>query len=215
MGAEGLSAVTVAEPAEKRAVAFFDGQNLFHAAREAFGYTFPSYDPVKLAEAVCSARGWKLSRVRFYTGVPSAEANPVWNGFWNRKLAALGSRGVVTYQRALRYQTQVMKLADGTETTRLVAHEKGIDLRLALDVIRLALDHAFDVALIFSQDQDLSEAVEDVRFVSRRYERWLKVASAFPSSPTSRNRRGIDRTDWIRIDKATYDASIDPVDYRA
>ena len=32
------------EPPIKRAVAFVDGQNLFHAAREAFGYTYPNYN---------------------------------------------------------------------------------------------------------------------------------------------------------------------------
>ena len=37
---------------------------------------------------------------------------------------------------------------------------------------------------------------------------------AFPSSPPSRNRRGIDRTDWIPIDRATYDACLDRRDYR-
>lgn len=37
------------EPDIKRAVAFFDGQNLFHSAKRAFGYTFPNYDPVLLA----------------------------------------------------------------------------------------------------------------------------------------------------------------------
>ena len=30
------------EPLIKRAVAFLDGQNLFHAASEAFGYTYPN-----------------------------------------------------------------------------------------------------------------------------------------------------------------------------
>ncbi|MEW6743900.1 MAG: hypothetical protein AB1486_14190 [Planctomycetota bacterium] len=75
------------EPTIKRAVAFFDGQNLYHASREAFGYTFPNYD--------------------------------------------------------------------------------------------------------------------------------VKVVSAFPSSPTSRNIRGIDKTDWIPIERATYDACIDPRDYRS
>jgi hypothetical protein len=35
-----------AEPARKRAVLFVDGQNLFHAAREAFSYTYPNYDIV-------------------------------------------------------------------------------------------------------------------------------------------------------------------------
>jgi uncharacterized LabA/DUF88 family protein len=32
------------EPLVKRAVAFIDGQNLYHAARESFGYTYPNYD---------------------------------------------------------------------------------------------------------------------------------------------------------------------------
>jgi len=41
------------EPATKRAVVFFDGQNLYHGAREAFGYTYPNFDPVELAKAVC------------------------------------------------------------------------------------------------------------------------------------------------------------------
>ena len=40
------------------------------------------------------------------------------------------------------------------------------------------------------------------------------MASAFPFSPASPNRRGINGTDWIKIDRATYDACLDPNDYR-
>jgi len=36
-------------PANPRAIAFVDGQNLFNAAKEAFGYTYPNYDVLKLA----------------------------------------------------------------------------------------------------------------------------------------------------------------------
>jgi hypothetical protein len=46
-----------AEPAVKRAIAFIDGQNLFHNARNAFGYTYPNYDVQKLAQAVCAVHG--------------------------------------------------------------------------------------------------------------------------------------------------------------
>jgi hypothetical protein len=45
------------EPNVKRAIAFIDGQNLFHCAKSAFGYNFPNYDPTKLAQAVCEAQG--------------------------------------------------------------------------------------------------------------------------------------------------------------
>ena len=50
----GVILLSVAdEPATKRAIIFFGGQNLFHGAKEAFGYTYPNYDPVDLAKAVC------------------------------------------------------------------------------------------------------------------------------------------------------------------
>lgn len=44
-------------PPFPRAVAFIDGQNLFYAAKEAFGYTYPNYDPLKLARALCNGQG--------------------------------------------------------------------------------------------------------------------------------------------------------------
>ncbi len=43
----------------KRAVAFIDGQNLFYAAREAFGYSYPNYDPKALAAKVRGEQGWR------------------------------------------------------------------------------------------------------------------------------------------------------------
>jgi len=41
-----------AEPLIKRTVAFIDGQNLYHSARESFGYTYPNYDVVALSRAI-------------------------------------------------------------------------------------------------------------------------------------------------------------------
>jgi len=118
--------VLLPEPPTKRAVVFFDGQNLFHAAKEAFGY----------------------------------------------------------------------------------------DIRIALDLVALAHRGAYDVALVFSQDQDLTEAADELRAIAREQRRWIKIASAYPSSPTSRNRRGINGTDWIRIERSLYDRCLDSRDYR-
>lgn len=202
------------EPAIKRAVAFFDGQNLFHAAKQAFGYTYPNYDVLGLAKTVCQSQGWNLMQTRFYTGVPDNQDNPRWHYFWTSKLAAMARQGVEVYSRSLRYRIQTIVLPDGTRHTFLVGAEKGVDIRLALDIIRMALRMEYDVALVFSQDQDLSEVADELRDISRVQRRWIKIASAFPSSPALRNRRGIDKTDWIQIDRTTYDACIDPSDYR-
>jgi len=203
-----------AEPALKRTVAFFDGQNLFHAVKRAVGYSFPNYDPRLLAERVCAARSWTLSDVRFYTGVPSAQDNAFWNHFWNAKLAVLGTRNVVPFSRSLRYRNETIRLPDGTQHTSLVGHEKGIDVRIALDVVRQAIDGSFDVALLFSQDQDLSEVVDEVKLVARQTKRWIRVACAYPESPVSGAQRGVNGAEWIRIDRALYDSCLDPADYR-
>jgi len=203
-----------AEPPVKRTIAFFDGQNLFHTVKSAFGYIYPNYDVKALAQSICAARGWQLDQVRFYTGVPDSTDNLMWSGFWAAKLLAMSRQGVWTFSRPLRYRNQIVKLPDGTSHAFLAAEEKGVDVRIALDVIRLAHRRDYDVALVFSQDQDLSEVAAEVRTISMEQSRWIKMASAFPVSPASRNRRGINSTDWIRIDRAAYDACIDPRDYR-
>ncbi len=202
------------EPSVKRTIAFFDGQNLFYAARDAFGYTYPNYDPHALAQQVCTPRGWGLAQVRFYTGIADPRVKPFWHDFWVRKLTTMGKMGLWTFSRPLRYRNETVTLSDGKEATVSVGREKGIDVRLALDVVRMARANELDVALLFSQNQDLSEVADEVRAISMAQNRWIKMACAFPVSPTYTNTRGINRTDWIPMDKALYDACLDPTDYR-
>jgi len=203
-----------AEPTDKRTIAFFDGQNLFYAAKQAFGCSWPNYDPLKLAQAVCNAQSWQLAKTCFYTGLPSPQDNAFWNHFWTAKLAHMGRVGVQTFSRDLKYRNQTVQLPGGGTTTVLVGSEKGIDVRLALDVVAAARDNACDVVLVFSQDQDLSEVADEVRAISIQQNRWIKLACAFPVSPTYTNTRGINKTEWHRIDRATYNACLDPRDYR-
>lgn len=206
------------EPQEPRAVAFVDGQDLFHAAKESFGYLYPNYDVLCLARTVCMRQGWRLGEVHFYTGVPSAEDNPYWSSFWRRKLQAMREAGVRVHTRPLRYRRRPVGPADGNRTNggrrTLPGQGKGLDIRIALDIVRLAREKAYDVALVFSQDQALTEVASELRHIAAEQHRWLKIASAFPCGAESRNRRGIDRTDWIRIERALYDRCLDPRDYR-
>ena len=204
-----------AEPTIKRAIAFVDGQNLYRNVLGTFGCTHPNFDIEKLSQAVCAARGWQLDRINFYTGVPSAADNPRWNTFWTKKLASLGRRpNVVIYSRQLVYRNKSIQVPGFGLHTFQSGEEKGIDVRLALDVLDAAHRNEFDVALIFSQDQDLSELVTLIHLVAGFQNRWIKIASAFPHSPNASNKRGIDRTEWCLIDQATYEACIDPRDYR-
>ncbi|HEV2597367.1 NYN domain-containing protein [Sphingopyxis sp.] len=196
-----------------RAIAFFDGQNLFHSAKQAFGYTWPNFNPKALAERVCADHGWQLQQTRFYTGVPDAADKPFWNHFWIAKAGQMGREGVYVFTRPLRYRNKVVRLPDGTEHSFLDGDEKGIDVRISLDVIRLALKREFDVAILFCRDQDLTEVADEIRLIAKEQNRWIKVASAFPHSPAFRV-RGIDKTDWIKLDRQLYDQCLDKRDYR-
>ena len=202
------------EPTVKRAVSFFDGQNLFRHAKDAFGHHHPNYDPVRLAAAVCDANGWISAAVRFYTGVPEAKSSPMWHGYWTRRLTALRRAGVDVTARRLSSRIERVRLPDGTTHAMPVQREKGIDLRLGLDVVRLARNRDLDVAEVSSQDQDLTEVAREVRDIARSQCRWLKIVSAFPHGDRATSARGIDRTDWFRMDRAFYDACLDPRDYR-
>lgn len=201
------------EETPRRADVFVDGQNLFYAAKKAFGYPYLNADILKLSHAVCTRCGWDLGRTHFYTGVPDAADNALWHQFWSAKLGAMGHQGVKVFSRSLRYRNRTVEV-DGKPYTFLVGQEKGVDVRLALDVVRAVYRRECDVVLIFSQDQDLSEVAEEVRTIAREQQRWVKIASAFPFSPASDNRRGIDKTDWIRVERALYDACLDERDFR-
>jgi uncharacterized LabA/DUF88 family protein len=202
------------EPETKRAVCFFDGQNLFHHAKEAFGCQYPDYSPLALASCICKQHGLSLQQIRFYTGIPAKHDDPFWNAFWSAKLLAMSRMGIFTFSRQLRYRKRSFAIRPGIELSREIGEEKGIDVRIAIDVIRLVRMNELDVAVLFSQDQDFSEVADEIRAIADEQDRWIKIASAFPDSPTATNNRGINKTDWLRIDRAMYEACIDRRDYR-
>ena len=197
-----------------RAITYIDGQNLFFSVKESFGYHYPNYDVKLLSEKLCLLNGWSCKQVRFYTGIPDSEDNWFWNGFWTAKLRSMSRKGIITFARSLRYRNKTVKLPDGNSVTTLVGDEKGIDVRIAVDILRSAMRKEFDVAIIISQDQDFSEVAREIRRIAKEQRRYIKIASAFPVSPTSRNKRGIESTDWIKFDRALYTQCIDHYDYR-
>jgi len=76
--------------------------------------------------------------VRFYTGVPAAERDARWHDFWSRKTRALKTEGVYVFTRPLRYSTQEIVIAGDAVQRIVVAQEKGIDVRIAIDIVSMA-----------------------------------------------------------------------------
>jgi uncharacterized LabA/DUF88 family protein len=189
-------------------ILFFDGQHLFRSAKDAWqphpsigstNYTYPSYDVIKLSNTLVSKDPQRIiKQIRFYTGVPESNINAHWHRFWSNKLRYLKSQGVETFKGRINSAQQ----------------EKGVDVRIAIDLIRLTYECKYDVAMIVSQDADFGPAVQLAKEIARDQGRYLTFESCYPTPTGTTNTRGIPGTIWIEIDRATYDSCFDPIDYR-
>lgn len=188
------------EPEEKYAVAFIDGSNMRHSARTAFGEAFANFNPLALAEAVCAAQGWKLAGVNLYLGVPGVRVAEDAHYASIKRCARWRRQGVKVFTRTLQ------------EDAGGGLREKGIDVRLALDAIELHRQGAFDVALLFSQDQDFAELASEIKALARQENRWVQVASAFPANDTTRS--GVHGTLAIPVDHDTFAGVLDTAENR-
>ncbi len=88
--------------------------------------------------------------------------------------------------------------------------EKGVDLRLGIEAVSLAYQNQYDVALIFSQDQDFTEVVKELKNISILKGRWIRVACAY--MPDGQD--PIHGAEPILVNQASYDACRDVRDYR-
>jgi hypothetical protein len=127
-------------------------------------------------------------------------------GFWDLKLAYMKRQGIEVYSRPLKYVD--IQMPDGTIFPQ--PREKGVDLRLGLDAVVLAYSHSFDVALVFSQDQDFSELVATLKKITIVKGYWLRMAAAY--LPDGHD--AIHGAERIEVSRAMYDACLDPADYR-
>ena len=91
---------------------------------------------------------------------------------------------------------------------------KGVDVSLAMDLVRATHDRQFEVAVIVSQDWDFGPAVRLTKEIAQAQGRRLVFASSFPVGPGSLSRRWIPGTTGVPKTQETCDACRDPRDYR-
>mgnify|MGYP001607526651 FL=1 len=70
--------------------------------------------------------------------------------------------------------------------------------RLGGTVYSRSLVYRKQVLRLRDGSEHLSEVAREIREVARHQDRWIKIASAFPVSPVTQNRKGINCTDWIQ-----------------
>ena len=186
-------------PVPIRVAVFIDGQNLYHQCRRHFGW--PWVHPGHLAQALIDEDREKydphshvLSSIRFYTGIHDPNKRPAEHAKMSRRLADYSRQNITVVSLPLKYESSGR------------AREKGIDVRLAIDMVRLGRKGLFDVSIIVSEDSDLDEAVQEV-YSMRDHERWVAVQNALPWSagshchwlPSAKRRRRITQTIFSQL----------------
>jgi uncharacterized LabA/DUF88 family protein len=149
----------------QRVVVFLDYQNVFHRARSLFldhwePASRASIDPIRLGQHLAGLGDPRygrreLAQVRVYRGVADSSRDPKTYGAARRQHAAWL---VHLTTRPLRYPFGWPDRSRPGDRPQ----EKGIDVALALDLVLLAQQRRYDVAVLFTTDTDLRPAVEVV-----------------------------------------------------
>lgn len=147
-------------PLPTRVVVFLDYQNAHGWARQLYcPYGTPLHrcliNPIRLAELIVERRAnpGVLTGIRVYRGRTDPERAPEATAASDAQTSAwLQDRRLVAIRRQLNYR----RWPD--ERPR----EKGIDVRLAVDFVRLAMEKRYDVGVLMSSDSDLAPAIETV-----------------------------------------------------
>jgi uncharacterized LabA/DUF88 family protein len=141
--------------AGRRVAVFIDFQNCYECARKAFHKPGDSgrlgnCDPIKLAQllAAKAGRSHELAYVGVYCGLPNQYRDAKTHAARTTQIAAWRKGGATVFTRPLQY------------LKGMPPREKGVDVKMAVDIVMNAVEGVYDTAIVASCDSDLSPAIE-------------------------------------------------------
>ena len=141
------------EKSPDRAIVFIDGNNLYHRLKDRGWKTW--IDVGKLAKRLAGNR--TLTQIYYYNAPPPGSKPHTKRG--NEYLSQVKRTPKLTFRRAWLQPTQRVDEYGPYQSYR----EKGGDTALSTDLVSLAADDKFDVAVIVSNDGDYAPAARAVR----------------------------------------------------
>lgn len=203
-----------------RVIVFFDWQNVYRGAREAFhSHGDPHWcgqiDPVVIAQMLAADSPFdrELAEVRIYRGRPDNTRDAKSYAACIRQVSSWRRSPLVDVTlRTLRYPPG---WPDSHESGAK-PQEKGIDVALAIDFVMMAVEGKYDVGILISTDTDLKPALEVVaNLTNTRGGPRAEVAAWSRSSQQHSRRLSISNRKlychWL--DKSAYDAAADTTNY--
>lgn len=194
----------------QRVAVFIDYQNAYQGARGAFfggwspshvdGQVYPRRLAIKLRDRAAGDR--ELVAVRVYRGLPSSKRDPKGYGATDRQVALWNQQALVTaVTRPLNYRNPDQP------------KEKGIDVRIAIDIVAMRMSGLYDTAILVSEDTDLLPALELVAGIHGTSS--IEVATWQPSDGRSATPLRVNGHGCLvhRITEKDYGHVHDPTDY--
>ncbi len=151
----------------EKAVLFIDGENFLHKIKEVLEKEGKDVDLEKIDFSglmKVPLKGLKIGRKVFYSSklhyddrTPKKSEELI--QFQRRLKASLEKQGFEFILAGnIRAQEVVV---DGK--TKLIFKEKGVDVKIAVDMVSLACDRKVEIAILCSSDSDLQPAVKELR----------------------------------------------------
>ncbi len=179
---------------------------MYRSAREAFewknaGGHFGNFRPYSLGRQMVRGPGRVLSQVRIYTGIHTPQGNAAQYAQMQRRMSAWVAQQpdkIEVFPRPVRY------------SSNKPPQEKGVDVELAVDFVRIALDDEADVLVLASGDTDLVPALQ---LVADRYPDKTLVTLGYEALPEQESPPPLDLPRGVvrrqRIPKADFDRIAD------
>jgi len=146
-----------------RAVVFIDGNNFYFRLKDLTSklegeYSLLKFDWHEFAKWLVQPH--ELREIRYYIGALKRQSGNA----KSEQLYADQQRliGKLQQQEIDITFGQLLRHPDGT------FHEKGVDVRLAVEMIRFAREDRYDIAYLLSSDTDLVAAVEEVKSFNKK-----------------------------------------------
>ncbi|MBI5222488.1 MAG: NYN domain-containing protein [Candidatus Magasanikbacteria bacterium] len=141
----------------KRAMVFIDGSNFYHRLKLLLGKDaalfLSDFNYQEFCAWLCC--DFVVADIRYYIGTVSRQNNNI--------------KSEKMYNDQQRFFRKLQAQGMAIITGQLIQHpdrsyhEKGVDVRLAVEMIRFARQNQYDQAFLISSDTDLVAAVEEVK----------------------------------------------------
>lgn len=165
----------------ERVMVFIDGSNFYHGLREEFeikkeeAHKFPTMDFSKFANFLCGTSR-KLEKIYYYNAPLSQndkdkESYKEQQRFFNSLKFVpnlIFTKGRLE-KRFIKIEHKGIAKLFGKESVSFYV-EKGIDVNIAVDMLKLAFTNQYDTAILVSGDGDFASVVEAVKSLGKKVE---------------------------------------------